>query len=428
MNYITGHEKHLILLTNYYPFFKGEEYLESEIQYLSKSFDRIIVIATMIGKDEKPTRQLPENVTAHASGVDHSIRGKAKMILNNFTKASKKIKTLYSHGDYSNGLKKLYATYFEARAMTIYPSICQIMDKENMKSTDSVVIYSYWLYITAHLAVQLKLDYFKNRTPYTISRAHRYDVDEEAASLRFLPFRPYLLESLDAIHPVSSYHESFLKNKYPAFAEKVTRRALGVNAPNINFEERARLPLEQTIVSVSAMRKVKRIDLLIEALSLLAKNDPELNFKWVHFGAGGDFEHMKKLASEKLPSGKYELKGHRPNTELQQWYEQNRPKVFVNVSTSEGVPVSIMEACSYGIPVLATDAGGNSDIVKDHVNGRLLPVELTKEQLANSLHELLTADEESISVLSNHAHDTWLNDFHAEKLYSAFSAELLNHA
>lgn len=428
MNNKTGHEKCLILLTNYYPYFKGEEYLESEIQYLSQSFDRIIIIATMIGNDEKPTRQLPENTSAYASGVAHSLRGKAKMILRNFIPASREMKASASQDDYGRGLKKLYATYFEARTMTIYPSICQILEKENIKSTGSVIIYSYWLYITARLAVQLKLDYFQDRIPYTLSRAHRYDVDEEASALKFLPFRLYLLKSLDAIHPVSSYHESFLKNKYPAFADKVSRRALGVNAPSITFEERTSLPFDQTIVSVSAMRKVKRIDLLIEALSLLAKNYPDLKFKWVHFGAGGDFERMKKLASKKLPSDKYELKGHRPNTELQQWYEQNKPKVFVNVSTSEGVPVSIMEACSYGIPVLATDAGGNSDIVKDHVNGRLLPIELSKEQLAKTLHELLTADEESIRMMSNQAYNTWLHDFNAEKLYRAFSAELLNRA
>lgn len=54
-------KKQLILITNYYPFYKGEEYLESEINYLAEKFDEIYIIPTMINNKMNVTRILPQN-------------------------------------------------------------------------------------------------------------------------------------------------------------------------------------------------------------------------------------------------------------------------------------------------------------------------------------------------------------------------------
>lgn len=42
------------------------------------------------------------------------------------------------------------------------------------------------------------------------------------------------------------------------------------------------------------------------------------------------------------------------------FYRNNDVDVFVNLSESEGIPVSIIETISFGVPVVATDVGGNS--------------------------------------------------------------------
>lgn len=59
--------------------------------------------------------------------------------------------------------------------------------------------------------------------------------------------------------------------------------------------------------------------------------------------------------------------------------------VFVNVSPSEGLPLSIMEACGCGIPVIATDVGGTHEIVSDGVNGFLLPSDCGPEDVAAAI-------------------------------------------
>ena len=40
-------------MTNYYPYHKGEEYLESEIEYLANEFDKVFIAPTMVQKDMK---------------------------------------------------------------------------------------------------------------------------------------------------------------------------------------------------------------------------------------------------------------------------------------------------------------------------------------------------------------------------------------
>ncbi len=43
--------------------------------------------------------------------------------------------------------------------------------------------------------------------------------------------------------------------------------------------------------------------------------------------------------------------------------------LFVNPSYSEGLPTSVMEAASVGLPIIARDVGGTNEIIKDYVSG-----------------------------------------------------------
>ena len=47
------------------------------------------------------------------------------------------------------------------------------------------------------------------------------------------------------------------------------------------------------------------------------------------------------------------------------WIGKQEFDLFMNVSSSEGLPVSIMEAFSFGIPALVTAVGGNPEIVQE---------------------------------------------------------------
>ena len=77
--------------------------------------------------------------------------------------------------------------------------------------------------------------------------------------------------------------------------------------------------------------------------------------------------------------------GSRPNTEVMHWYKHHAVDAFVHTSETEGgAPVALQEAASFGIPLIAADAGGVNEIV-NRTTGVLMPHDLTAEDLAACL-------------------------------------------
>lgn len=63
--------------------------------------------------------------------------------------------------------------------------------------------------------------------------------------------------------------------------------------------------------------------------------------------------------------------------------------ISVLPSLSEGLSNTLLESMAAGVPTVATDVGGNPELVKDGVNGKLVPVQ-SPDQLAAAIKELLS--------------------------------------
>ena len=98
--------------------------------------------------------------------------------------------------------------------------------------------------------------------------------------------------------------------------------------------------------------------------------------------------------------------------------------LLVNVSTTEGLPVSMMEAMSFSIPVLATDVGGVGEIVKDGYNGFLIDESFTDEALAQKLKEIILSSRDERAAMRKNARLFWEENFDAEKNFTAFAKEI----
>ncbi len=96
----------------------------------------------------------------------------------------------------------------------------------------------------------------------------------------------------------------------------------------------------------------------------------------------------------------------------------------MNVSESEGVPVSIMEAQSFGIPVIATNVGGTPEIVNEE-NGHLLTANPTANEIASSFYDV-AFNKEKWKNKRKLSHKNWEENFNAEKNYRAFADEILS--
>jgi glycosyltransferase involved in cell wall biosynthesis len=143
---------------------------------------------------------------------------------------------------------------------------------------------------------------------------------------------------------------------------------------------------ELTVVSVSTMTPFKRLDLLIDALAALSDMRPGTHLTWRHFGAGRLHDELARRVEEVLePRGvTVEWMGQVTNRELLDWYLEHRVDVLVNTSSSEGIPVSMMEAMARGVPVIGTDVGGVREILAEDW---LMDADPTPEQVAGFIAE-----------------------------------------
>jgi colanic acid/amylovoran biosynthesis glycosyltransferase len=257
-----------------------------------------------------------------------------------------------------------------------------------------------------------------------ISRGHRGDIYEEYTESRYLPLLKFTAQELDMIFFISENGRKYLENKTRVIRPEFSVSYLGVNGP----EELKNLPEndEFTIISCSNIIPVKRIDMIIKALELL---DTNKKTKWMHFGDGTLRKEIEVLAAKKL-NGKrnitFSFMGYFANKDLLNYYENNRIDLFLNTSSSEGLPVSIMEAQSYGIPVIATDVGGVGEIVKERTGHLLRPL-FDPAELKDLIIIYINMEAMEKEAMRIKAHNNWKQKFNAETNYSTFTAIIHDH-
>ena len=308
-----------------------------------------------------------------------------------------------------------FLTYFLAKSEAVYRAVAEKLADCNLEQYDGVTFYSYWFYDIALAAVRLR-DHCGAKAKRAVSRAHRYDLYADRNATGYLPLRPYLLEHLDRVYPCSANGSNLLKKSYPAYQTKVETAYLGTRDFGLSPEPQGD---ELHIVSCCHISPVKRVELLAQALSLL--EDSGLKLHWTHFGGGDGLDALKAYAKEHLSFMDCQLAGPIQNEALMRYYQQHPADLFVNTSSSEGLPVSIMEACSFGIPAIATDVGGTSEIVQDGKTGFLLPMEFAPNVLAEQIVAFSRLPQEQRQALRANCRKVWEEQFFGERNFTHFA-------
>lgn len=169
------------------------------------------------------------------------------------------------------------------------------------------------------------------------------------------------------------------------------------------------------LVSCSGISQVKRLDLLIDALHDIDEEHAG-RLIWTHIGAGPDEDLMKELARERLGHllG-FEFTGYMTNKSVHNYYEEHSCDLFVNVSSMEGLPVSLMESISYGIPAVATNVGGTGEVVVDGLTGKLLPPDPTSKEISNAIEMFMDMPLAKRCKFARDCRRVWAERFDASK-------------
>ena len=398
----------LILFTADFPFGSGETFLESEIGFLAESFDEVLIISS--NSKDKQTRVIPTNCSTERLDISTSKFEKIRSLFNVFQplfwQERSIIKKSYKRNLTKGILSTMLISISRARKVKNY---CQQLFSNN-KTHATLYYYSYW---SDDVAIGLAMFREMNPGITAISRMHGWDVYFEASSLNYLPFRHFISKNLSTIFAISDKGKAYAASNWKITnTEKIKIARLGV-------PEQKQYPIHSEkfiLVSCSNVIPLKRVELIVNALAEIKG----ANISWIHFGDGPQLETIKALAKELLPDHiKAEFMGRVTNQKIIHWYAENNPSLFINVSTTEGVPVSIMEAMSFGIPVIATNVGGNSEIVNDE-NGYLLKADIKPMELAETIKSFIDLSSTLKEMKQVASFETWKMMYNADDNFSQF--------
>lgn len=167
------------------------------------------------------------------------------------------------------------------------------------------------------------------------------------------------------------------------------------------------------VLSCSSAVALKRMEKIVDVLSLVDK----VEIKWTHIGDGPLLKKIQIEAEKKLENKaniKFEFLGHFENGRVHKFYSEQPVDVFINLSDSEGLPVSIMESMSYGIPVIATDVGGTREIVNEKT-GFLIPKDFQPQKVAEIITNFSLLSKEEKQKYREAAYEMWESKFDGEK-------------
>lgn len=408
----------LVLFANSFPFNISEPFLEKEYPLYSAYYDKILLVSAC-ERGEQATREISDDRIE---------------VLRDYT-LSKDVRSILAAIPYMLTDRMFYREWmhlirdegFTWRKMydLVVFSLCGNHRARQAKGWirkhpeyQVESIYAYWFYIPAYAALRLK-GMLKGE-PYTVSRAHGYDLYVERHATGYIPFHRQMYNGLDAVASISKQGKAYLEERYGVNGRVGVHRLGAAEHALCNPSADRRV---FRVVTCARTIPLKRLNRLADALCAMT----DVPIEWLHVGDGPVQKELERYAKEKMPANvKVMFAGSIPNTAVYEIYGQQPFHVFINVSETEGVPVSIMEAMSFGIPVIATDVGGTAELVDEGVNGFLLQKDFSDVELTACISGMIEMPEMAYQRMRQAARRKYEQEYSAETNYRRFLQSLVS--
>lgn len=373
----------LVLFTNYFPYKKSEPFLDNEFLFTNQ-YTKTIKLFSLYGVSRDSQLKATDTLKLYSPVFKN-----ASNKLNLFAKGFFNLAPFGYHlTEFFS--KKIFLspgkTYWHLVSLLVTRSVLASSSYKkllgDLNQLDAPVLYFYWGDNLCWILPYLK-KYLGAKKCTVVLRLHGSDLYESIKS-DYAPLRPLIFELANGIYTVSQNGKEYLAQRYPNFKDKIKVARLGVNDFGLNTVSNAP---QKVIVSVSNLVALKRTHLIFEALQAITDK-----VTWYHFGTGPLLNELEAMIKNARTDLSIKLMGQVKHADLMNFYKTQSVNVFVNVSSTEGLPVSIMEAFSFGIPAIATNVGGTSELVNSQT-GYLLNKDFKLEELSKTITEYLNLNE-----------------------------------
>ena len=173
-------------------------------------------------------------------------------------------------------------------------------------------------------------------------------------------------------------------------------------ASPLDFARGERLAI---IGAIANLYPTKGLKYLVEAAENVIKEHPQTIF--LALGEGQERKNLEAQIKKAGLENNFFLLGN-----IDQAYRYLKGfDIFVLPSVKEGLPYTLLEAMSAGLPIIATKVGGAPEIIKDNINGLLIEPKNSK-QLTEALNKLINNQ----SLMQQLTSNINLTDFSLEKM------------
>jgi len=183
---------------------------------------------------------------------------------------------------------------------------------------------------------------------------------------------------------------------FPDKDKEEMRKSIGINKDS------------KMLVTVGNLIEQKGYTYLVDAMEKVVEENKDV--KLVIVGEGEKRKELEEKIEKKHLREHIELAGKVPdvNDYLQ------AADAYVMSSLWEGFPVVLLEACATGLPIVATDVGGNDELIKGDYGTLLEPKDT--ETLAREINKIIDLSEEEREKLGEKARETIKRNFSIEKM------------
>jgi glycosyltransferase involved in cell wall biosynthesis len=244
-------------------------------------------------------------------------------------------------------------------ARTVLNQTLYIPGLLRLQAADVVHVFSasYWSFLLAPAPAMAVARAFGKRV---ILNYHSGEADDHLARWGFL-VHPWLRLAHEIVVPSEYLREVFARHGYRA---RVVPNVVDASY----FRYRERRPLGPHLISTRNLERHYRVDNTLEAFALVRARYPQATLSVA--GCGSEEPQLSRLATSLGLTGIRFLGRVEPKdlpTVL------DGADVFVNSSTIDNQPVSVLEAFAAGLPVVSTPTGDIANMVRDGETGLLVP-------------------------------------------------------